>query len=128
MKTPTHCPTEEVAHPNPGGHGGLKVKLRKWLAVVALGLCLAAEPGQAGDGNRKDRQAILVEVKRDMSADRVRTLLGGPNRVARQILYRKHLEQWVYEEPAPTRIEFSCVPSEEARVVSVRQIDQPNHR
>jgi hypothetical protein len=59
-----------------------------------------------------------------MTADEVLKLIGKPDRIARQILFRRHLEQWIYEDLA-ARIEFNCLPGEEPRVQSVRSEQSP---
>jgi hypothetical protein len=47
--------------------------------------------------------------QRGQTQAEVRQRLGPPARVSRQILFRRHVEQWVYEEPRPVRVEFNCV-------------------
>jgi hypothetical protein len=61
-------------------------------------------------------------VVRGLSAAEVRQRLGPPARVSRQILFRRHLEQWVYEEPKALRVEFNCVRGEEPVVCAVLQL------
>jgi hypothetical protein len=41
-----------------------------------------------------------------MTAEQVQALLGPPRRTARQLLYQRYLEQWLYDEPALLRLEF----------------------
>jgi hypothetical protein len=53
-----------------------------------------------------------------MTPDEVRKTLGPPRQVARQILYHRYLEQWVYDAPAPIRVEFDCPGGQLARLVS----------
>jgi hypothetical protein len=60
-------------------------------------------------------------VGRTMSADEVKRRLGPPRRVARQILFRRHLEQWTYGTP-PVCIELDCVRGQEMQVVSVHSL------
>jgi hypothetical protein len=54
-----------------------------------------------------------------MTPAEVRDRLGPPARVARQILYRRHIEQWVYDTPAARRVEFNCVRGQEPYVLHV---------
>ena len=61
----------------------------------------------------------MTGVRKGMSAQDVRQLMGQPNRVVRQLLYRRHIEQWVYETPQPVRIGFNCVRGEEPGVIAV---------
>jgi hypothetical protein len=50
----------------------------------------------------------------------VEQLLGAPRRSARQILYQRYFEQWVYDAPLNLCIEFECRRGQEAQVQSVR--------
>jgi hypothetical protein len=61
-------------------------------------------------------------VKQGMSAGEVRDRLGAPKKVARQILFRRHLEQWTYDAPIPVRVELDGVRGQEPRVVSVHPL------
>jgi hypothetical protein len=78
-------------------------------------------PGRAGppeppppvDGN---------SLRPGMTQDEVRRLLGPPKRMARQILYRRYLEQWVYEGANPVRIEFDCVRGKEPQILTVHPL------
>jgi hypothetical protein len=49
----------------------------------------------------------------------VRQVLGAPRGVARQILYRRYLEQWAYDAPLPLYVVFDCHKGEEPRLQSV---------
>jgi len=55
-----------------------------------------------------------------MTAGDVRQKLGMPARVSRQILYHRHLEQWIYSAPIDLRLEFRCLPGQEARLQTVQ--------
>lgn len=48
-------------------------------------------------------------LRRGMTPAEVEARLGKPRRVVRQILYRRHIEQWVYDSPTARRVEFNCV-------------------
>jgi hypothetical protein len=63
-----------------------------------------------------------VPVTRGQSPAEVRARLGPPLRVSRQVLFGRHLEQWVYEEPKPLRVEFNCVRGEEPYVCAILQL------
>jgi hypothetical protein len=54
----------------------------------------------------------------DMTMDQVRQTLGPPNRVARQILYHRYLEQWVYNPPVSVRAEFDCPRGQRGRLLN----------
>jgi hypothetical protein len=50
----------------------------------------------------------VAKLHRGMSAEEVQKLLPRPRRIARQILFHRYLEQWIYDEPVPLRLEFDC--------------------
>jgi hypothetical protein len=47
-----------------------------------------------------------------MPAAEAQHQLGTPKRVVRQVVYRRHIEQWVYENPQEFRIQISWNPGE----------------
>jgi hypothetical protein len=55
-----------------------------------------------------------------MTATEVRQLLGSPKRVTRQVVFRRHVEQWVYDTPTPCRVELLCERGEEGTVRGLR--------
>jgi hypothetical protein len=67
----------------------------------------------------KPHQPGRKEVERGMSPRRVRELLGEPKRVARQILYKRHLEQWIYDGPTVVIVEFDCTKGRDPHVLNV---------
>jgi hypothetical protein len=94
-----------------------------------LGAALAAVLF-VGDGPRAEQPDLppavdLARLHPGMSQDEVRRLLGPPKRVARQILYRRYLEQWVYEGPNAVRIEFDCVRGKEPQILTVHPLTPP---
>lgn len=56
-----------------------------------------------------------------MTAAQVLDLLGPPKRVARQVIYKRCLEQWIYDVPS-LRIELDSVQGQLAHVLSVHSI------
>jgi hypothetical protein len=84
----------------------------------------------AGDGpprGRAEEPDLPAAVDRNklrlgMTQADVRRLLGPPKRTARQILYRRYLEQWVYEGPDAVRIEFDCVRGKEPQILTVQPL------
>jgi hypothetical protein len=80
-------------------------------SILGLALCCA---------NCLDRQEQTTSpVRAGMSANEVRQLIGTPLCVSRQLLYRRHIEQWVYENPHPLRVQMNCVRGEEPVVTAV---------
>lgn len=61
-------------------------------------------------------------VRRGQTAAEVRQRLGPPARVSRQLLFRRHIDQWHYDVPQPLRVEFNCVRGEEPYVCSILQL------
>jgi hypothetical protein len=102
------------------------------LVVLALGL--AAFAPAAGEPQphalppfdpdkplpEAERAERLEQVKAGLSPDQVRHLLGSARRNARQILYHRAREQWVYEAPFSVRLEFEYVRGQEPRLLSVQ--------
>jgi hypothetical protein len=88
---------------------------RSWLiGFLLLSFSGPASQSLADEGKAKPRAG--------MTADETRKLLGPPKRISRQILYRRYLEQWTYDEPIVLRIEFNCVRGEESKIVSVHPL------
>jgi hypothetical protein len=85
--------------------------------LVAVGQ-LGATPLDRAARVKDDRQARATDIKKDMTANEVLNLAGKPQRIGRQILFRRHLEQWVFDDLG-IRVEFTCLPGEEPRVQSV---------
>ena len=52
----------------------------------------------------------------DQAYGEVHRLLGPPDRRARQVLYRRYLEQWVYDPPLSLRISFDCLAGQDPHV------------
>ncbi len=109
---------------------------RALLALSALVLLLASLSQAAGqpppealpsfapdrpltDAERTDR---LKHVQPGMSPAQVRQLLGPPGRTARQILYHRAYEQWLYETPFAVRLEFEHVRGQEPHLLSVQPV------
>lgn len=102
---------------------------RKLLLTAALGAALFATPdpraGRAADPAKPDAPPEPNKLPAGTSQAEVRRLLGPPKRVARQILYRRYLEQWVYDGPNAVRIEFDCVRGKEPQILTVHPLTPP---
>jgi hypothetical protein len=102
------------------------------LSAVAFACSVlpAAPPGQPALGPfdpskplpEAERLQRLEMVRSAKKPEQVRHFLGAPKRVARQILYHRYFEQWLYLAPFPIRIEFECRPGQEPQVLSVREL------
>jgi hypothetical protein len=63
-----------------------------------------------------------LPVRRGQTVAEVRQRLGPPARVSRQILFRRHIEQWHYDAPVSLQVEFNSVRGEEPYVCSILQL------
>ena len=63
----------------------------------------------------------LGAVRRGMSLEEVRPLVGRPEHISRQILFRRHLEQWQFDE-ATGWIEWNCLRGEAPYVLQVQAV------
>jgi hypothetical protein len=102
--------------------------VRYHLCLLSVASALGLTPLRAShdDGPRHGDQDASApqkgEIRKGMTADEVRVRLGPPTKVARQILFRRHLEQWTYDAPIGLRIELDCVRGQNAQVASVHSL------
>ncbi len=98
------------------------------LVASALALLLASFDGAGReppdkpltDAERTDR---IRRVQPGVSSpEQVRQLLGPPDHSARQILYHRTREQWLYDAPFAVRLEFEYVRGQEPRLLSVQPV------
>ena len=91
----------------------------RWLTVslALLALCV----GGASVPPR-DETPGAAQLRLGMAPAEVRQHLGPPHRVARQILYHRYLEQWIYNPPLALRVEFDCPQGQTARLTSVGDV------
>jgi len=95
--------------------------------LLLAALCWAAVcPARSlGDQPPVVQRAADDLPQKGMTAAAVRAKYGAPKRIARQILYRRHLEVWTYDGPTPLQIEFDCPRGEDATVLSVQTRGKP---
>jgi hypothetical protein len=100
---------------------------RNLFLIAAIGAILLRGDGMPpGKAAEPDLPAVdLARLRPGMTQAEVRGLLGPPKRVARQILYRRYLEQWVYEGAHAARIEFDCVRGKEPQILTVHPLTPP---
>lgn len=65
--------------------------------------------------------AIEASLRPGMTAAEVRALLGPPQRIARQVIYKRCLEQWLYESP-PLRLEFNSVQGQPSLLLTIQPL------
>jgi hypothetical protein len=97
--------------------------LRIFLLLVC-GAILAGVSAQRGwcEPAKPEVTPQLTELVPGLSQKEVLRLRGQPQHKARQILYRRYREQWVYDEPNAVRIEFDCVRGQEPRILTVQRL------
>jgi hypothetical protein len=89
-----------------------RLLLRK---VVEL-LRKEAPPNQADLGRKFGE---LLQRNARVPAD-VTEVLGPPERIARQVLYRRYREQWLYDAPVPLVAVFDVATGDTPRILTVR--------
>jgi hypothetical protein len=80
-------------------------------------LLIAAAPPEAV--KPAERQQNMARVNSGMTAVEGRKLLGPADHTSRQILYRRYVEQWNYDNPPGLWIELDCVKGQHPRVIGV---------
>jgi hypothetical protein len=87
----------------------LRLALALLVALWVSGLLAPTGPAEeAPPTARDDWGQKLARLHSGLTAAQVRLRLGPPHRVARQLLYHRYLEQWLYNAPTPIRLEFEC--------------------
>jgi hypothetical protein len=96
------------------------VFLCRWMGCLAASCGLVLAQAREDKGPPTPAKGVQ-QVRAGMTPNAVRDLMGPPTRVARQILYRRYLEQWSYGHPNRVWIEFNCVKGQEPTVLTVHQ-------
>jgi hypothetical protein len=90
------------------------------IAFLAASCAFVLAQGREDKGPPDPAKGVR-EVRAGMTPKVVRNLMGRPPRIARQILYRRFLEQWSYDTPNPVWIDFNCVKGQEPIVLAVHR-------
>jgi hypothetical protein len=77
------------------------------VGLASLTFLSADLPAENGKGDKAPVRAF-DKLQRGMTPEQVRQLVGAPKRIARQILYHRYREQWLYDTPFPIRLTFDC--------------------
>jgi hypothetical protein len=78
------------------------------LSLSSFGAAVSGFDAVAEKGQESPAQGF-ARLERGMTPEQVRRHVGPAKRIARQILYHRHIEQWVYEPPTPARrLQFDC--------------------
>lgn len=81
---------------------------------LLLSLCLSAPPpGEPADETR---------LRPGLTAAEVLQRHGEPARIARQVIYRRCLEQWIYDAPLSVRIEFDSPLGQPSQILTVQPL------
>jgi hypothetical protein len=93
------------------------------LSLRTLAACFAVALLAGGAGPQRREPAEASQLRLGMTPAEVRQTLGPPNHVARQILYHRYLEQWIYNAPRSMRVEFDCPRGRPASLLSATSED-----
>ena len=86
------------------------------LAFLWSGIAGVAANDEKG---QDDRPRAFAKLERGMTPEQVRQLVGAPQRIARQILYHRYREQWLYDTPAPIRLTFDCPRGQKPELLAI---------
>jgi hypothetical protein len=67
------------------------------------------------------RAPQVDQLRRGMTPDEVRPFIGQPQQISRQILLRRHIEQWRVDEPFAL-IEWNCQRGEIPYVLQAKKL------
>jgi hypothetical protein len=98
-----------------------KSQLKNLTEVQAADLAKTFET-DLSDGQAALQVRLSWLKQRAKTQEEVRRLLGPPGRISWQVLYRHQIEQWIYEDPAPLRINFDCAKGLEPQLVNVHSL------
>ena len=110
--------------------------------VRLLELCPLVEAADADELRRKAAELIAVApaarqeelaskiapllASAALGPGEVRQLLGTPTRIARQMVYRRHVEQWVYDDPLPLCVVWQASRGHDVRILTVHPLTRKN--
>lgn len=80
--------------------------------------------GFAQEANKRTHDPVpdFTKLKRGMTPEQVRQLVGAPKQIARQILYHRYREQWVYDASVPVRLTFDCPRGQKPQLLSYPEV------
>jgi hypothetical protein len=67
--------------------------------------------------NKEELVQAFARLEPGMTPEQVRAKLPSPKRVARQLLYHRYLEQWIYDQPFTARLTFDCHRGQKPRLL-----------
>jgi hypothetical protein len=99
-----------------------------WLIVLATSPALS-DPLPEPRGKRAEERPVTQEECDQLvgkSVEHIRQRFGPPRERARQILYHRYLEQWVYKDPYMIRVEIDCQGGKKPQVQNVQPLNPGN--
>lgn len=92
------------------------------LLVVGMNalLILGSSPAGGDDKTAENKEELVQAFGRlepGMTPEQVRAKVRSPKRIARQLLYHRYLEQWIYDQPFPVRLTFDCQRGQKPRLL-----------
>jgi hypothetical protein len=87
-----------------------------WLLIGAVFFLSSLEWKASAARFVREPVQPFAKLEPGMTAEQVRQHVGPPKRIARQVLYHRHLEQWIYDLPS-ARLHFDCPRGEKAQLV-----------
>jgi hypothetical protein len=94
----------------------------KRLRVVVGKLLNETAPGDRPELAGKVALVLANAAAGADAPEAVRDILGAPQRVSRQVIYRRCLEQWIYHHPLPLCVTWSIPHGARPTVYSVRPL------
>lgn len=98
-------------------------RLPRLLLVGMAVLLISAFSSPAGgdDKTGQSKEELVQAFARldpGMTPEQVRAKVPSPpRRIARQLLYHRYLEQWIYDQPFPARLTFDCQRGQKPRLL-----------
>jgi hypothetical protein len=94
----------------------------KKLRVLAGKLLQEAAAADRPELARKVALVLADAVRTADAPEAVRDILGAPQKISRQVIYRRCLEQWIYHHPVPLCVAWSIAHGMRPSVYSVLPI------
>ncbi|MHB1424774.1 MAG: hypothetical protein ACYC3I_16510 [Gemmataceae bacterium] len=88
------------------------------LALAAFGSGLARSRANAAKDRDRPWNSDFAKLQRGMTPEQVRQRVGDPKHIARQLLYHRYREQWIYDVALPVRLTFDCPRGQKPQLLS----------
>jgi hypothetical protein len=87
-------------------------------ALLLTGTLLAVSTiGLSAEKAKEVPLPDFAKLEPGMTPEQVRERVGAPKRIARQILYHRYFEQWIYDRPHFARLQFNCLRGRKPQLV-----------